>query len=108
PHQAGDQVVTIFTERVVKDIDAGVITKTFAENVDGVRWPEMNAVREEVDVRDVKTEVAEIHRRLNLHLVPVVVEEPNKRTKGEDGEERGDDPCPDVPISPRWRVGSID
>src|SRR6267378_1641312 len=65
-------------EAAVEKIDAGRITKMLAINVDWVGWPKMNAVGEEVDVRDVQSEIAQVHRRLNFHFRSVPIEQPNK------------------------------
>ena len=37
-----------------------------ADHVDRIGWPKPDAVGEKVDVSDVKTEIAQVHRRLNF------------------------------------------
>ena len=49
-----------------------------ATDVDRIRRPKPDAVGEKVDVGQVKSQVAQIHWRLNLQVSSVDVEQPAK------------------------------
>jgi len=49
-----------------------------AEDINGVGWPKPDAVGEKLDVSEMKPEVAQVHRRLNLQFASIDKQEPAK------------------------------
>ena len=66
--------------------------------------PERNTAGEMPYISEVKGEIAEVIRRLHLHFVAIVVDEPAKRTNRKDGEAGGEQPEPDGTIAPAWSL----
>src|SRR5436189_6326569 len=64
----------------------------------------MNAIREKIDVRDVKAEIAKVHRRLNLQLRSVDEEYPKERTESEEGKKTAQNPDRQLPIFREGRL----
>src|SRR5207244_944252 len=78
PDQAPNQIDICLQQQRVEEIDPSRVTKMIADHVDRIGWPKPDAVGEKVDVSDVKTEIAQVHRRLNFEFSSVDKKQPAK------------------------------
>ncbi len=81
------------SKKRIEQIDPGGITER-AEDVDRIVGPERDAIGEILDVGDVKREIAQIVRRLNLEVVPIHPQEPAERSNARTSRRRCRPPTP--------------